>query len=71
MGQSNYRVFMSVCFVKSCAKQVSEHLEAAPQVELGFMLTGTQCPNQSPARANNKLTKREERDRNGVSGEGQ
>lgn len=51
MHQSIHRVFMSVCSVKSCAKRVSEHLQAAPQVEHGFMVTGTQCPNQSPATA--------------------
>ncbi len=61
-----------VCCVKSCAKQVSEHSEAAaPQVELGSMLTGTQCPNQSPARPKNNLAAREERGRDGVSDGGE
>lgn len=44
------------CHVRTCAKQVSEHsAAAAPQVELGSVLTGTRCPEQSPASANNKL----------------
>lgn len=38
---------------------------------MGSTLTGTRCPNQSPARARNKLTERVKRGRGAVSDGGE